>query len=87
MFDLSIENNGGVSWRSVMSWAERSWLLEVSKAKLSVAFAIMRNIKSLEGVRAILARFEGCETKQNRTQRQQPIDDLRKLSTAELLDI
>lgn len=41
------------------------------------SFAIMRTTKS----------FGGSETKQNQTQRQQPIDDLRKLSNAELLEI
>jgi len=71
-----------------MLWAERSWLLEVSETNLSFARSpSCEPPKPSKAFRAILACFEGCETKQNRTQRQQPIDDLRKLSKAELLEI
>jgi hypothetical protein len=75
MFDLLIENNRGVSW------AERLWLLEASETKLSTARSpSCEPLKASEAFRAILACFEGSETKQNRTQRQQLIDDLHKLS-------
>jgi hypothetical protein len=71
-----------------MLWTERSWLLDVSGTKLSFAqLPSCEPPKASRALRAILAYFEGSETKQNRTQRQQPIDDLRKVSNAELLEI
>jgi hypothetical protein len=88
MFDPWIENNRGASWGSVMPWAERSWLLEISETNLSFAHPPSREPpKASRAFRAILARFKGNKTKQNQTQRQQPIEDLHKLSKAELLEI
>jgi hypothetical protein len=83
MFDLSIEDNRDVSWGSMMSWAERSRLPEVSKIKMSFT----RSPKASRAFRASLPYFEGNETEQNRTQRQQSIEGLRKLSKAKLLEI
>jgi hypothetical protein len=88
MFDLSIEDNGDVSWGSMMSWAERSRLPEVSEIKMSFTRSPSREPpKASRAFRASLPCFEGNETEQNRTQRQQSIEDLLKLSKAKLLEI
>jgi hypothetical protein len=88
MFDLLIEDNRDVSWGSVMSWAERLWLLEVSEIKMSFARSPSREPpKTSRAFKAIFPCFEGSETKQNLTQRQQSIEGLHKLSKAKLLKI